>query len=240
MKRPVKSSAGRAPSPGSYGGGLPFGEPERPKQMHIANVDGASRGNPGPASYGLVLRGPDGVTKCEMGKYVGRTTNNVAEYFALIAALDFATANGIDSLKVQSDSELLVRQMQGRYKVKSPDLRPLYERAQKLAHGLAHFAIEHVPRERNAAADALANLALDQSSMSGVNHAASSQVQGQAKPQAPLQSSAQPQANAPAREPRVTKTIKARYSASALHPLEALDLDEGEMVEVRISRIRPA
>src|SRR3984957_8647193 len=146
---------------------LPFAEPERPAKMHTAKVDGASRGNPGPASYAVVMRKPDGSSEFEIGKYVGRATNNVAEYFGLIAALDYAASHGIDRLRIQSDSELLVRQMQGRYKVKSPDLRPLHERAQRLARGLAFFEIQHIPRELNSEADALANLALDRTSSTG-------------------------------------------------------------------------
>src|ERR1700681_2064714 len=151
----------RAPKSPTHSSVRLFGEPERPAAVHVAYVDGASRGNPGPASYAVILRGPDGQTQFEIGKYLGRATNNVAEYYALITALDYAQSQGIARLLVRSDSELLVRQMQGRYKVKSPDLRPLYERARKMAHGLAHFSIEHVPRELNREADALANLALD-------------------------------------------------------------------------------
>ena len=133
---------------------------------HVAYVDGASRGNPGPAAYAVVLQGPGGQTQFEIGKYFGRATNNVAEYYALIAALDAAQSRGIKRLLVRSDSELLVRQMQGRYKVKSADLKPLHERAQKLARGFGYFAIEHVPREQNSEADALANRALDETSRS--------------------------------------------------------------------------
>src|SRR3984885_2932229 len=145
---------------------LPFAEPERPAKVHTAKVDGASRGNPGPASYAVVMRKPDGSSEFEIGKYVGRATNNVAEYYGLIAALDYAASHGIERLRIQSDSELLVRQMQGRYKVKSADLRPLHERAQKLVRGFDYFAIEHVPREQNSEADALANRALDDTSRS--------------------------------------------------------------------------
>ena len=138
-----------------------FQEPERPAGMYTANVDGAARGNPGPASYAVVVRAPDGSTQFRIGKYLGRATNNVAEYYALIGALDYAQSQNISRLAVRSDSELLVRQMQGRYKVKSPDLKPLHERAQKMARALAHFEIAHVRREQNSEADELANLALD-------------------------------------------------------------------------------
>src|ERR1700678_4554359 len=89
-----------------------------PAGVHIANIDGASRGNPGPAAYAVVIRDPEGKLVLELAKKFGRDTNNVAEYYALLAALDYATTHGISALRIRSDSELLVRQMQGRYKVK--------------------------------------------------------------------------------------------------------------------------
>jgi ribonuclease HI len=191
-----------------------FSEPERSAAAHVAYVDGASRGNPGPAAYAVVLRRPGGEIQFEIGKYLGRATNNVAEYYALITALDYAQSQGIARLLVRSDSELLVRQMQGRYKVRSPDLRPLHERAQKLARGFADFTIEHLPREQNREADALANRALDETARPGKS------------PSLPTLGAA----------PRDRKSIRARYSAGALHPLEALDLAEGEIVEIAIKK----
>lgn len=148
------------------GGGL-FGdsEPERKSiPSFVANIDGGSRGNPGPASYGVVVRDGKGEIAARLKKYIGHNTNNVAEYFALIAALDYAQTHGIRSLRVESDSELLVKQMRGQYKVKSEDLKPLFERAKKMSQGLEYFRIEHVYRDRNAEADALANQALDETS----------------------------------------------------------------------------
>src|SRR6202158_2561135 len=145
-----------------------FAEPEsaaaRLDGMYTANIYGAARGNPGPASYGPVLRRPDGTPLETLGKYIGRHTNNVAEYYALIAALDYAVANGIKRLRVQSDSQLIVNQIKGLYKVKHPDLRPLHERAKKIAAGLEAFAIQYVPGEQNREADAAANAALDNTS----------------------------------------------------------------------------
>lgn len=132
-----------------------------PAGVVIANIDGASRGNPGPAAYAVILRGADGKQIAGISKCIGRKTNNIAEYYALMAALDYASANGIRALRVRSDSELLVRQMLGRYRVKNADLMPLYERAKKLARSLDYFVIEHVPREQNSEADLLANAALD-------------------------------------------------------------------------------
>ena len=145
-----------------------FEEPEAPSARqegaYTANIDGAARGNPGPAAYGVVVRRPDGKTHESLGKYIGRTTNNVAEYYALIAALDYAAASGIRRLRVFSDSQLIVNQIKGIYKVKHPDLRPLHERAKKQAAGLESFTIQYVPREQNRDADDLANVALDNTS----------------------------------------------------------------------------
>src|SRR6202035_765375 len=112
-------------------------------------------------SYGVVIRRPDGTPLETIGKYIGRHTNNVAEYYALIAALDYAAANRIKRLRVLSDSQLIVNQMEGLYKVKHPDLRPLHERAKKQAAGLEAFTIQYVPREENRDADEMANAALD-------------------------------------------------------------------------------
>ncbi len=228
--------------------------------MHTAKVDGASRGNPGPASYAVVMRKPDGSSEFEIGKYVGRATNNVAEYYGLIAALDYAASHGIERLRIQSDSELLVRQMQGRYKVKSADLRPLHERAQKLARGLAFFAIEHIPRELNSEADALANVALDRTSSSGVSSSPTVSRSAADSPAASSASSARiaaPTANEARAVRRESSSqlgselrreksdaldgdtrIRARYSNGALHPLEALDLNEGDFVEIRVTKRR--
>jgi len=135
--------------------------PAPPSGVYLANIDGASRGNPGPAAYAVVLRDPAGKIVLELAKKLGRETNNVAEYYALLAALDAAASRGIKALRIRSDSELLVRQIEGRYKVKNEFLKPLHERASKLRRQFAYFAIEHVPREKNSEADALANLALD-------------------------------------------------------------------------------
>ncbi len=158
----------KRPSP-PKGGGL-FGEtePERkPVAACQANIDGGSRGNPGPAAYGVVIRDASGEIVARLKKYIGQTTNNVAEYFGLIAALDYADAHGIRALRVLSDSELMVKQMRGQYKVKSEDLKPLFERAKKMSQSLELFRIEHVYREQNREADALVNQAMDETSRGG-------------------------------------------------------------------------
>jgi ribonuclease HI len=131
------------------------------------HIDGASRGNPGPAGIGVLFLGPDGAVVERLHRGIGEATNNVAEYSALLAALERAAAIGAKDLEVYSDSELLVRQLQGRYQVKHPVLRPLYARARKRIEGLRHFVIHHVPRELNAEADALANRGIDEAARIG-------------------------------------------------------------------------
>ena len=200
-----------------------FAEPARPTDAYIANVDGASRNNPGPASYGVVLRRPDGSVIETLSKYIGIKTNNEAEYFGLIAALDLARAHRIAKLRIRSDSELLVRQMQGAYKVKSPKLKHFHEQARRLAGQFAFVAYEHVPRAENAEADKLANKALDD--------------------QLPLRKAAPPlraasgaaSANLKA---GATKPLRARanYVNGVLVPDEPLPLAEGEAVELTIRK----
>ncbi len=127
----------------------------------VAHIDGASRSNPGLAAYGVVIKTADGKQLDSLKKFLGQASNNVAEYEALLAALDYALRSGHRRLKVLSDSELLTRQIEGTYKVKSPDLKPLHERARQMIARLEKFSIEHVPREQNREADRLANQALD-------------------------------------------------------------------------------
>jgi ribonuclease HI len=135
--------------------------PARGSFAIIANIDGGARGNPGPAAYGVVIRNAQGEVLQEWGEYLGLQTNNVAEYSGLLAALDYAVEKKYPSLKVLSDSELLVRQMHGQYKVKNSALRELFGRAQALVRRLQQFSVEHVPRDRNKEADRLVNQVLD-------------------------------------------------------------------------------
>jgi ribonuclease HI len=127
-----------------------------------AHIDGASRGNPGPAGIGVLFLGPDGAVVERLHRGIGEVTNNVAEYAALLLALERAAAMGVKDLEVYSDSELLVRQLLGRYQVRHPALRPLYASARERIAGLRHFAIHHVPRELNVEADTLANRGIDE------------------------------------------------------------------------------
>lgn len=128
---------------------------------HLLYADGASRGNPGEASIGAVLYDPDGEPVAEVSERIGRTTNNVAEYRALIAGLEAALEHGVRSLEVRLDSLLLVKQANGEYRVKAPNLAPLYRRVRELRSRFEAVAVAHVPREQNRVADALANAALD-------------------------------------------------------------------------------
>ena len=206
-----------------------------PDGVYVANIDGASRGNPGPASYAVVLRDPSGKVVLELAKNLGRETNNVAEYYALLAALDYAASHDIAALRIRSDSELLVRQMQGRYKVKSPDLKPLHERAKKLVRSLEYFVIEHVPRELNRDADGLANVALDRGAA-----AKSDTKEPKSKPhpvEPPPKGTAAP-ASAPhsgGRTLRETvRRIQARFTKGVLVPEKPLDLPEGSDVSIDV------
>lgn len=127
----------------------------------IAYTDGGSRGNPGPSGYGVVIQATDGKVVAELSDSLGMRTNNVAEYSGLLAALEYALEHGIERLRVISDSELMVKQMRGQYRVQSPELRPLYEEAKRRAAKLQAFQIEHVLRGKNKRADELANQAMD-------------------------------------------------------------------------------
>ena len=127
----------------------------------VASIDGGARGNPGPAGFGVVVEDEVGRPVAELSEYLGRQTNNYAEYSGLLAALSYAIKHGFKALKVVSDSELMVKQINGEYKVSSPTLKELHAQATKLIDRLDYFEIRHVLREKNKEADRLANLAMD-------------------------------------------------------------------------------
>ncbi len=128
----------------------------------IVACDGASRGNPGPAGAGAQITDPDGVVLAEVTEGLGEATNNVAEYTAVIRGLERALELGAGSVLLRSDSQLLINQLTGRYRVKSPHLQPLYRRVRELAAGFDSIEYEHVRRERNTEADRLANQGVDE------------------------------------------------------------------------------
>jgi ribonuclease HI len=132
-----------------------------PQQYLIAHSDGGARGNPGPAGYGVVIQDQSGGKVASLSEYLGHQTNNFAEYQGLIAALEYAVEHGPKALKLISDSELLVRQIKGIYKVKNAILQDLHGRAKELIAQLDWFSIGHALREHNQEADRLANEAMD-------------------------------------------------------------------------------
>jgi ribonuclease HI len=176
----------------------------------VAHIDGGSRGNPGPAAYGVMVEGSDGAPVAAFSKFLGHTTNNVAEYRGLVAALEYALEHRHLRLLVLTDSELLARQLEGRYKVKSPDLKPLFERARQMIHRFERLTIRHVPREQNADADRLVNQVLD-AEESGADHA----------PRPPASAALQ---------------SAATYAKGVLKPHRQLPLFEGEEVDLEIHR----
>jgi ribonuclease HI len=124
--------------------------------------DGAARGNPGPAGIGIMLKTKDGRILAAEGRFVGRTTNNVAEYKALLLGLERALERGVRRLEVRADSELLIKQLKGQYRVKSEGLKPLYTEARALIQRFESVKLEHVRRELNVEADRLANAGIDE------------------------------------------------------------------------------
>jgi ribonuclease HI len=192
--------------------GEPALEPKPAAAAYRANIDGGSRGNPGPAAYGVVIRDARGEIVARLKKYIGRATNNVAEYYALITTMDYAQSHGIRALRIESDSELLVKQMRGQYKVKSADLQPLFERAKKMSQAFESFRIEHVYREQNREADALANGALDETEGKAARPALRPEPAADSGP----------------------RRIRARFRSGILYLLEDVELPDGTVVEVSI------
>jgi probable phosphoglycerate mutase len=140
---------------------FPDPPPSAPGEGFTAHCDGGSRGNPGPSGYGAVIEDVQGRVVARLSEFLGIRTNNFAEYSGLLAVLRWATENRAQRLRVVSDSELMVKQMQGKYKVASPILRPLYEEARRLSRNIASFEMRHTLRGGNKEADRLANEAMD-------------------------------------------------------------------------------
>jgi ribonuclease HI len=228
----------RPPTPRGKGlfGDAPA-EPKPAAAAHRANIDGGSRGNPGPAAYGVIIRDGRGEIVAKLKKYIGRMTNNVAEYYGLIAAMDYAQSHGIRALRIESDSELLVKQMRGQYKVKSEDLRPLFERAQKMSKAFDSFRIEHVYREQNREADALANEALDETEGGKPKLPAPPKSESGAKSETSAKSQPSSKTEPPGPKPEPRK-IQARFRGGVLYLLEDVELPDGMVVDVSI-HLRP-
>ncbi len=171
----------------------------------FAHCDGGSRGNPGPSGFGAVITDATGNTLAELSEFLGIRTNNYAEYSGLLAVLDWALKNGRRSVKLVSDSELMVKQIQGKYKVNSPDLKPLWQTARDRIAKLDAFEITHALRHKNKAADALANQAMDRGMRRSVLGS---------DPAAPAKSSGAPSQSAP------PPAVGNRPRATAIEPVE--------------------
>jgi probable phosphoglycerate mutase len=176
-----------------------------------AHCDGGSRGNPGPAGYGAVVEDAQGRVVARLSDYLGRQTNNYAEYKGLLAVLAWAMEHGAKRLRVVSDSELMVKQMKGQYKVASPGLRPLWEEAKRIANHLEKFEMRHTLRGGNKEADQLANEAMDR---------------GMGKPAGGPPT---PKTAAPTKPPRLV--LEGYVKNGVVHLLEG-DLPEGTFVKV--------
>ncbi|MHB1698856.1 MAG: ribonuclease HI family protein [Acidobacteriaceae bacterium] len=200
-----------------------------------AHCDGGARGNPGPAGFGVYIQDEDGTVLAELSEFIGVKSNNVAEYSGLLASLEWALQNGHTRLRVVSDSELMVKQIKGQYKVASPDLRPLYEEAKRRIARLEAFRIEHALRAKNKHADRLANLAMDRGmgrvpAGTAAARAPESRVAGQSLA-APAKAR---EAAAPTRAvpyPNAEKMLRGFVKGGVVHILGG-DLPEGVFVKV--------
>jgi ribonuclease HI len=218
----------------------PFPSPDRPTPKEasssprdagwiFAHCDGGARGNPGPAGFGVLVQSASGEVLAELSEFLGIRTNNYAEYAGLLASLDFALANHQRRLRVTSDSELMVKQIQGKYQVKSPDLRPLFDQAKRKIAQLDGFEIVHALRHKNEDADRLANQAMDRGTNRGLyrepTEAASTVRATPVSKQAPLKPD-------PKTESQSGAMLRGFVKGGAVHLLGNHALPEGAFVKV--------
>jgi probable phosphoglycerate mutase len=202
---------------------FPDSDSPAPSAWFTAHCDGGSRGNPGPAGYGAVIEDPQGRIAARLSEFLGIQTNNYAEYKGLLAVLAWAGQNSARQLRVVSDSELMVKQMKGQYKVASPLLRPLWEEARRLARSLDTFEITHTLRGGNKEADRLANEAMDKGmgrtpGTPAASTSANSMQSNKLSPQVPHRD-------------RTEQVIEGYVKNGVVHLLEG-DLPEGTFVKV--------
>src|SRR5271155_315106 len=190
-----------------------------------AYCDGGSRGNPGPSGFGVYIQDEAGKAVAELSEFLGKQTNNYAEYSGLLAALNLALEKGHTKLRVVSDSELMVKQIKGQYRVNSPELRPLYDEAKRRIGRLEQFQIQHVLRGKNQEADRLANEAMDRGMgrTAGDFRAAGKAVSGGMAP------AAKPPAGAP-------KSLRGLVKGGVIHLMSG-ELPEGTMVKVIVENL---
>ncbi len=206
----------------------------------IAYCDGGSRGNPGPSGYGVVIEDASGRTVAELSEFLGVKTNNFAEYSGLLAALEYALKQGLPRLRVIADSELMVKQMKGQYRVNSPDLRPLWEEAKRRVAGLERFEIQHVLRGKNKGADRLANLAMDRGTGRTVREMDPTvRTLSPGRPSIVPRMAATAPALATATEARPQQAILSRQSLKGFVKNGVVHLLEGELPENCFVRVTP-
>jgi ribonuclease HI len=210
--------------------------PSGPESWFTAHCDGGSRGNPGPSGYGAVVEGPDGRVVARLSKFLGIQTNNYAEYSGLLAVLTWAIENGTKHLRVVSDSELMVKQMKGQYKVASPVLRPLWEQARRLSAKLDKFEMRHTLRGGNKEADQLANEAMDKG-MGRTPDRQSAEALARRVSDAPLKPPPTPSqtpsqsANPPSSAKPARQILEGYVKGGVVHLLEG-ELPEGVFVKI--------
>jgi ribonuclease HI len=203
-----------------------------------AHCDGGARGNPGPAGYGALIQSADGSVIAELSEFLGLRTNNFAEYSGLLGCLDFAVKNGYRKLRVVSDSELMVKQIQGKYQVKSPDLKPLYDEAKRRIAKLDGFEISHALRHKNKDADRLANEAMDRGMRKpGAAPAPSvrttpAAASPAARPAAPPIPIATPERRAVAPTPEADAMLRGFTRDGVVHILGGAKLPDGIFVKI--------
>ena len=201
-------------------------------EMLIAHCDGGSRGNPGPSGYGAVIEDKNGRVLARLSEYLGKRTNNYAEYSAMLAVLDWCLKNHHPRVRVVADSELMVKQMKGQYKVNSPDLRPLWVEAHRRANQLEKFEIVHTLRGGNKEADQLANDAMDRG-MGRAPAAAPAPASGSSAPKSASQTSPkiQPRGTAATSKPAPRLVLEGFVKNGVVHPIDG-ELPDGIFVKI--------
>jgi ribonuclease HI len=207
-----------------------------PEGWFTAHCDGGSRGNPGPSGYGAVIEDPQGRVVARLSQFLGIQTNNYAEYSGLLAVLAWAIENGAKRMRVVSDSELMVKQMKGQYKVASPVLRPLYEQARRLAAKLEKFDMRHTLRGGNQEADRLANEAMDKGMGKGRDQGSGPRDQKRlpgASSATPSRTPSEPHSGSAKPQPHATQrqVLEGYVKGGVVHLLEG-ELPDGVFVKV--------
>ena len=200
-----------------------------------AHCDGGSRGNPGPSGYGAIITDDKGQTIAELSDFLGVRTNNYAEYSGLLAVLDWVITNNRPRVKLVSDSELMVKQIQGKYKVNSPDLKPLWQEARNRIAKLEKFEISHALRHKNKEADALANQAMDRGMkrVPATTAVDSLPLRPRVTVSAPSQAASPRPASTPVRNATETPTMLRGFTKDgAVHLLGGATLPDGIFVKI--------